>query len=354
MAEDKFWILYGANGYTGRLIAEAAKKRGFSPVLAGRNKEEITQLGQKLSLPVKIFPCENPELIAKEIFGARLILHCAGPFSTTSKPMAVACLKAKVNYLDITGEITVFEGLLNRSADFAKAGIVAVPGVGFDIVPTDCLSALLHERLPEGNSLELVLKPRGRLSPGTMKTMAEGFFVGTLIREQGQIKMLNKFITDKRRLDGRDHPVVGIPWGDVSAAYFTTGIPNIQVWLVSRPGDIRFLHFLQNTKRIWKLNLMQLFLKTLIEKFVRGPDETELAQSGYEIWGQVKSPNGDQVTMKVQTSNGYSLTVDSALAAVNRLLTNAPAPGAYTPARAFGAGFLKDLSGVTISDHVQI
>ncbi len=102
------WMLYGANGYTGALIARRAKSEGKSPILAGRNARAIAALSEELQLPSRLFSLESPAAIEEGLRGVSLILHCAGPFSTTALTMMRACIAARVHYLEITGEITVF------------------------------------------------------------------------------------------------------------------------------------------------------------------------------------------------------------------------------------------------------
>src|SRR6185295_4523400 len=105
----------------------------------------------------------------------------------TSKPMVKACLAAGVHYLDITGEVAVFEAIFRRDEEAKKRGIALVPGVGFDVVPTDCLAAQLHAKLPDANELWLAFASGGSVSPGTMKTMVEGAGWGGAIRKDGTI-----------------------------------------------------------------------------------------------------------------------------------------------------------------------
>src|SRR6266550_6648973 len=151
------WMIYGANGYTGQLIAELANNHGEKPILAGRNAAKVRALAEKLGLPWRAFALDRPDLRDIE-----LVLHCAGPFSATSRPMVDACLLARAHYLDITGEIDVFESVLGRDEEARQRGIVLLPGAGFDVVPSDCLAALLKQRLPSATKLELAFAPIGR------------------------------------------------------------------------------------------------------------------------------------------------------------------------------------------------
>src|SRR5690606_5088937 len=93
--------------------------------------------------------------------GVDLVLHCAGPFGETSRPMLKACLRAGAHYLDITGEIAVFEAVMARDPEIRRAGVAAIPGVGFDVVPTDGLAALLGQALPGATHLELAFAGLG-------------------------------------------------------------------------------------------------------------------------------------------------------------------------------------------------
>src|SRR4029077_10265290 len=152
-----------ANGFTGRLIAERAHERGLRPAVAGRNRGAIEALGARLALEARVFDLSEPDTLDEGLQGARLVLHCAGPYSQTSRPMVEACLRRGVHYLDITGEYAVLEAVLGRDAEARTARVVLLPAVGFDVVPTDCLAAKLHAQLPDATRLELAFS--GGLQP---------------------------------------------------------------------------------------------------------------------------------------------------------------------------------------------
>src|SRR5207302_5159645 len=174
--------IYGANGYTGQLIAELARDGGDEPVLAGRSAAKVRSLAERLGLPWRAFPLEQPDL--REV---KLVLHCAGPFSATSRPMVDACLAARAHYLDITGEVEVFESVFARDAEARERGVVLLPGTGFDVVPSDCLAASLQQRLPSATKLELAFASLGRASPGTLKTSIEALPRGGMVRRGGKL-----------------------------------------------------------------------------------------------------------------------------------------------------------------------
>ena len=182
------WLIYGANGYTGRLIAEEAVRRGLKPVLAGRNVEALTPLAARLGLPVRAFALDDAAALRAGLTGVGLVLHCAGPFSATAGPMLEACLDIGAHYLDITGEIDVFAHCHAQHARAQARGIVVLPGAGFDVVPTDCLAAALKRALPDATSLVLAFVGGGGPSPGTAKTGVEGLGKGGRARIGGTVK----------------------------------------------------------------------------------------------------------------------------------------------------------------------
>jgi short subunit dehydrogenase-like uncharacterized protein len=181
------WMIYGANGYTGALIAREAKRRGSAPILAGRAAAKITELARELGLPSRVFSLDEPLAIAAALQGAGLVLNCAGPFSKTADLMMRACLAAKAHYLDITGEIDVLEGVHRYDADAKSAGVILCPGVGFDVTPTDCIVLMLKTALPEAHELALGFESDHRMSPGTAKTLVEGLGKSGKIRRGGRL-----------------------------------------------------------------------------------------------------------------------------------------------------------------------
>ncbi|HTB75412.1 MAG TPA: saccharopine dehydrogenase NADP-binding domain-containing protein, partial [Polyangiaceae bacterium] len=223
-------LIYGANGFTGALIAERARDRGLHPILAGRNREAVEAVGARLGLPVRVFDLASPDAVVEGLRGVRLVLHCAGPYSKTSRPMVDACLRAGAHYLDITGESAVLEAVLARDAEARAANVVLLPAVGFDVVPTDCMAARLHAELPDATSLELGFSGGMRPSPGTAKTAVEGLHVGALVRRDGKIVALPAPRTRDLPFPGRPQFGMSIPWGDLVTAFYSTGIPNITVY----------------------------------------------------------------------------------------------------------------------------
>ena len=346
------WMIYGANGYTGRLAARFAKDHECNPMLAGRNAEEIRPLARALGFESRVFDLGDPAVVAKNLDGLTAVLHCAGPFSATSTSMLAGCLRARTHYLDITGEIAVFEDIHSRSEEFRHAGIVVIPGVGFDVVPTDCLAAMLKRELPSATHLKLAFKPRhGKLSPGTSKTMVEGLPGGGRVRLNGRIVTVPaaykiELIPFKEDLSA---PAVAIPWGDVSTAFYSTGIPNIEVFLGASDRQIKQMQLPGVLRRLIALKPVQAFVKAQIAKRVKGPTDEERARDETYLYGEVRDDAGNKVALRLCTRESYTLTAESAVTATLSVMAGGLAPGAYTPSMAFGPDFVLGLAGTRLS-----
>lgn len=347
-APQSRWLLYGATGYTGRLVAAEAVARGLRPVLAGRRAEELQAMGRELGLPVRPFPLNDAAAVHAGLEGMEGVLHCAGPFLWTSRPMLDACLAAGVHYLDVTGEIPVFEAVLARAAQARERGVAVVPGVGFDVVPTDCLAARLAAALPGANRLELAFAgSRGAWSAGTMKTMIELLPRGGAERRDGRIVPVRP-AAFKRRINFSHRGLVGvsIPWGDVSTAFHTTGIPSIRVYLGLPSAAARRLRRLVSLAPVLRFTPLRRALQWFIGRSVRGPDEEERATGRSYVWGEARSSEGSWVQGRLVAPEGYAFTAVAAVECVRRTLGGGVAPGAWTPARAFGPALVEELPGV--------
>lgn len=342
-------LIYGANGYTGRLIAHEAARRGLKPTLAGRDVTKVDELARELDCPARVFALNDDVAVRVALQGVKVVLNCAGPFSKTAPAMIAACLHAQATYLDITGEIDVIEHAAQQDAAAREAEVAVIPAVGFDVVPTDCLAAMLADEMPDATHLALAFHGSGAISPGTLKTAAEGSVYGGRARIDGRIERV-PFAWKTRSIPFADgvREAQTIPWGDVASAFYTTGIPNIETYLAMPSGDAARMRRLNHFAFLLRLPFILRFVQSQIEKRVHGPDEAELANGRTEVWGEVRNHAGHTLSMTLTTPNAYRLTALSAVAAVERVLTGNVPVGFQTPARAFGPEFVLSLPGVVL------
>jgi short subunit dehydrogenase-like uncharacterized protein len=340
-------ILYGANGYTGRLIAAVAKREGLPLTLAGRRREAVEPLAKELGFPWKAFPLEAGAALAAQLKPYGALVLAAGPFSATSRAAVEACLSSGTSYLDITGEVDVFESLFARQEEAVRAGIAILPGVGFDVVPSDCLAASLADALPGAARLLLAFKGF-RTSAGTMKTMVEGIPNGGRARVGGRlVRVPVGWKTREIPFPGGPRLAMTIPWGDLSTAYRSTGIPDIETYMALPPSAIAAARRSAVFSPILGLGPVQSFLKWRVEKTVTGPTAEERERERSLLWGRVETADR-AVEGVVETLEGYALTAETAVLALRAVLSGSVKPGVSTPSQAFGSRFIASVRKTTM------
>jgi saccharopine dehydrogenase (NAD+, L-lysine-forming) len=346
---DDPWLIYGATGYTGRLVAERAVAAGLRPTLAGRNAVAVARLAAELSLDGIAFDLAHPDEVRAAIGPSGVVANCAGPFALTSAPLVDACLATGAHYLDITGELPVFTAVLSRHDEAVAAGVTLLTGGGFDVVPTDCLAGLLHAALPGAVALELAFRAPGGASRGTSTTGLSIVAAGGLRRVGGELRP-TPFGSPSRRVPfpSGERWAGAVPWGDLVTAYHSTGIADITVYTPQAPRGLA-----RRLAPVAGLILRLPPARALAAKAIRGrqpgPSEATRAATGIEVWGEVRDAAGNHRSASLTGPNAYDLTVDAVLAAVPRLLAGEVPAGAHTPATALGADFVGTLPGVTVT-----
>jgi short subunit dehydrogenase-like uncharacterized protein len=346
-------LIYGATGYTGRLIVAAARAAGLTPTIAGRDGAALAALGVEHGLAHRVAAIDDPAALDAALAGMRVVLHCAGPFSRTSRQMVDACLRTGVHYLDITGELLVFEGCARRDAEARARGVMLLPGVGFDVVPSDCLAAHVAARLPGTTALTLAFKGLGGLSRGTATTMAENLGQPGCIRRDGRLVPV-PIAWDVRAIDfgdGRgDSLAVTIPWGDVSTAYHSTGVGDVRVYMATTPAMLRQLRWMRRLAPVLRLGAVRRFAERRIRGQAPGPSDARRARAESWLWAEARDAAGRTAVSRLHGPNGYTMTADAAVHIAQRVLAGEAPPGFQTPSRAFGADLVLSLPGITRTD----
>ena len=343
------FLLYGANGYTGELIARLSTSYGLKPILAGRNQIKLEALAKELGLSYRIFGLEETEKLEAALLEVPLVVHAAGPFIHTLKPMIQACLKTKRHYLDINGDINCFEQIKTYNDAAKEAAIMLMPGVGFDVVPTDCLSLSLKEKMPDANRLKIAFATLGgSISHGTAMTMAGKLGEGGMIRQNG--KIIRRPLGEKGmtvNFGSKDIFVMNIPWGDVSTAYHTTGIPNIETFTAVPMKAYKILKFQSIFNWLLRTEMVRDFIRKKISQRPAGPDETMRKKAKSLVWAEVSNEKGDKKTATLEGPEGYTMTAHGALIITKHVLQGSFKPGYQTPAGCYGANLVLDIPGVT-------
>lgn len=338
-------IIYGANGYTGGLIVRHAVEKGLSPLIAGRDAGRLEMISKQYGLPFKTCVLTDPDSLDNLLRGAKVVIHAAGPFIHTSGPMVEACIRNGVHYLDITGEIDVFRSVHERDGAARKKGVMLLPGVGFDVVPSDCLAAHLHGRMPDATDLVLAFHSSGRSSRGTNLTVVEGLGRGGTIREHGALKAVpDGFDTKHFVLGGKKRLAVTIPWGDVYTAFISTGIPNARVYMTMPTKMIRALRWGRWIGCITRSTWLKDRLRRKIIAGKPGPTDVERAKGSVHLIGMVSNAQGEQVIATLHTPDGYSLTAMTSVHIAMEVLRGKFEPGFQTPSLVYGAELITEFT----------
>jgi short subunit dehydrogenase-like uncharacterized protein len=343
-------LIYGATGYTGKLIAKMAADQGAQPILAGRDLEKVQIIAKPLGFASRVFDLSDRGRIDAGIKDVAVVLCVAGPFSATSKPMADACLRNRIHYLDITGEIDVFEALAARDAEAKAQGVTLLPGVGFDVVPSDCLAAHLKRRLPDASDLKLYLSLGANMSRGTAKTMIEAVAAGTRLRRNGRLVARSRAEEGSCDFGRGEKLTVQVSWGDVSTAYHSTGFPNIEVQFEASPAIRRMTQTPAFIKSFLGLGFMQSLLKAQVDRMPEGPSEAARRQGQAVLVGEAANSEGQTVLSRLRTPEGYGLTALTAFDAAKRVAAGEVATGFQTPSRVFGPDYILSFDGVMRDD----
>lgn len=344
-------LIYGATGFVGSEIARLAARQGLAPVLSGRSEEALRRLGEELGLEHRIARLDDPVVLDRALEGVGVLLNCAGPFRYTYRPLVAACLRAGAHYLDITGEIDVFEGIASFGDAAEERGLMLLPGAGFDVVPTDCLALHLRHRLPHATRLTIAIRPRGPAGapPGTLRTAIEILPRGILIRRDGRvIRVPTRAVTQVEDFGEGPVPAVRFTWGDIFTAYYSTGIPNIETYLVIPSFARRLLPLMGVVGPVLRAPGVSSFLKARVSG---GSTPEERARSSTHIVARVEDDSGNRAAARLHGPEaGVVWTAAAALTAVRVTLAGNAVPGFQTPGRAFGPDFGLDIAGVTRED----
>ena len=341
-------LIYGANGYTAQLICRMIKDYEITPVLAGRTASKVAAVAKEFGFKQLVFGLDDAKEVERHLNDFDVVLHCAGPFKFTAQPMIEACIKAKTHYLDITGEIEVFELAHTYDKKAKKAGVMIMPGVGFDVVPTDCMAVFLKNQMPDATHLQLAFASvNGGVSHGTAMTMTEGLGKPGAERKDGEIievpvgqKSMKVPFFEKELF------CMTIPWGDVSTAYYSTGIPNIETYTSIPLKTYKYIKLQRYFNWFLKSNMVKAMAQNKIKNRSAGPSDEVRKKAISLVWGKVKNDKGETVAAKLKGPEGYTLTATTALIIAKRVLNGEAPAGFQTPAKAYGADLIMEVSGV--------
>ncbi|MDW8330929.1 MAG: saccharopine dehydrogenase NADP-binding domain-containing protein [Cyclobacteriaceae bacterium] len=339
-------LIYGSYGYTGRLITEECRKQNLNVILSGRNAAQLAEQSRQTGYPFEVCEINDSKALRHLLSKTSVVIHCAGPFRHTAREMVKACLDTGVHYTDITGEYDVFEQLAQLHDEATKRNIMIMPGTGFDVVPSDCLAVHLKNKLPDATHLQLAFTAlKGGISRGTRKSMIEGVGHPGKVRKDG--KLVDVWPGDKTMevdFGAFRQMTMCIPWGDVSTAWFSTGIPNIEIYAGVSPKIIKWARLSRYLNSLLRMRIVKSYLLRQADKKA-GPAAERIREGKSYLWGKVWNDHGLTVEARLETLNGYVLTAKTSVLVASKIINQNFKAGFQTPAMAYGKDLIMEVEG---------
>jgi short subunit dehydrogenase-like uncharacterized protein len=323
-------LIYGATGYSGRLISEQALASRLDFEVAGRDAVRTRALGDRLGVGSRTFSLDDAVGLRRGLEGVHCVLHCGGPFSQTARQVMEACVDLKIHYLDITAEFSVFALAESKSEAASAAGIMLLPGVGWDVVPSDCLALHTSRRVPRPQRLRLALKHFGGISRGSARSAGEMVQLGALVRQGGRIVTSTAPTRELFDFGAGPEACERMPLGDLITAWKSTGVPDIEEY--------------------FQVDLMALAANVDPATLPEGPTQEERHAGRSKVLAEVTDLEGTVVRSLIDTPSGYAFTQLSAVEIARRVLGGEFTPGFQTPASAFGPSLATRIGDTRILD----
>lgn len=341
-------LLYGATGYTARLIIEEALRAGLTPVLAARDARRVARLAERYGLDACSARLEDKTALAGMLRGRALLLNAAGPFADTAAPLVEACLRAGVHYLDISGEVSPLLAASRRHAAARARGVMLLPAVGFDVVPSDCLCLGLLRARPDTTTLRIGVSGLSLVSPGSARTLSRQLGAATLIRRRGRLTAITPgSVNHHFVVEDAVRPFTAVSWGDLVTAHHSTGIDNIETYFELTPAVLATIGAQRYFGALFGLPQARAVLEREAARFATEPGRRERASRRARIVVEGQTASGKRYALEAITPEAYTLTARTSVAIAKRVLRGDIEPGFQTPARLYGADFIWQFEGVT-------
>jgi short subunit dehydrogenase-like uncharacterized protein len=345
------FMLYGATGFSGTLVAELARRRRLVPTLAGRDGAGLSRLADALGCERRVLRLDDSEHLAAALRDVELVLNAAGPFAATARPIVDACLRTSTHYLDIAGELPVLEQTAQRDAEARARRVMLMPAVGFVVVPSDCLAAHLAGRLPGARHLAIGVSRTDVVSRGSLRTILERWSDTVAVRRDGVLTAVPSGTLERRFDYGRGPSrSTAVSWGDLVTAPHTTGIPNVEVYLEVSPSERAMFRLSSRLGTLLESAPLRQLLRMPAELLGEGPTVQQRAAGGRVVVAEARDATGRCVRARLRTPEAYGFTAATALAVVERVLSGELRIGFQTPARVYGADFVLAMDGVARDD----
>ena len=329
-------LVYGANGYMGKLFSAYAIKHQLHIILAGRSTF-------KTNLPSRIFSLDSHKNISNNLKDILLVINLAGPFNATNKVLVEGCITTKTHYIDIAGEVPEIEDVFQFHNQALKAGIMLMPGAGFGVVPTDIIANLAKAKLPNATHLKIAYFTKGGASRGTLKTVLKNINKEGIIVKNGKMETaMPASVTFSFKTEGKNNEVVYNPWrADLFTAQISTGIQNIETYSNFPSFIVKMMH----GKMLW---LRDIILKRLINFLPEGPSEKQLRKGKTICYAEVKNEKGEKATVTLIGPEAYLFTALTLIEISKKIINGDFKAGFQTP-NLYGFDIIKNIEKIKLT-----
>ncbi|MEV0162720.1 saccharopine dehydrogenase NADP-binding domain-containing protein [Nonomuraea fuscirosea] len=376
--------VHGAGGFTGRLTVAEVRRRGFTPVLVGRNEERLRRSAAAAGAwdaEVRVAGLAEGEALAAAFADCAAVINCAGPFTVLGEPVVRAALAARTHYLDTAGEEGFIREVLDGFHEEAvRAGVAVVPAMTDDGAPGDLIARLVAERVSAAGPVPEVaeilvadLRGRGVASRGTARSMvavseraaSERVVPERVVPERVvpervvPERVVPERVVPEREVLGKDVPGPevsrrGVVDGGGPSVVDTEEGP-VDVEAFALPGAVTVPRHVRvrRVRTVIRAEVAALFAALtpdVVDSVPEIPDEAARAASRWLMLAEATGTGGGRARGWVTGSDAYGMTAVIAVEGARRLAEDGAPAGTLAPAQAFDpAGFLDHLTthGVT-------
>jgi short subunit dehydrogenase-like uncharacterized protein len=340
-------LIYGATGYTGRLIAERLRNSRRHLVVAGRTPDRVQALAAELGVAGEVMAIDDAEALDSALEDVDVLINAASPFALTAPALIESCLRTNTHYLDIAGELPVFLNAFLHDEAARGRGIMIMPGAGFGVVASDCLAVHVAALVPNAKYLRVAVRP-GSISRGSFRSALEVANSPLSIRRNGKLTLLPVGRL-QRAFDFGDGETesVAVSWADVFTAYHSTGIRNIEAYFEAGFAARALYQLGAGVAGAMQLRPVRALIDAVAGAWPEGPSEVRrqsercvIVAEAEDSWRQVRCA-------RLETPDGYSFTAEAAATIAKRIIGGDFVSGFQTPARVYGADLALQFKGTS-------
>jgi short subunit dehydrogenase-like uncharacterized protein len=226
-----------------------------------------------------------------------------------------------------------------------------MPAVGFDVVASDCLVAHVVRRLPEAIALRVGFDKSEPTSIGSMKTIIRMSGRGVLVRRQGRlVRVAPGSVTCFLDYGRGPQLSFAVNLADVSSAYFSTGIGNIETYMPATPQVWSAVAVNQCWGWLLAAPAWQALLEAQLECFARDPSPRARRAGWGVLVADARDANGGSARSRLLTGDVYWFTALTAIGVAEKTLSGEWKSGFQTPSRVYGPDFPLTFEGVRRED----